>query len=61
MPIIEVILVLVILGVALYFIEAYIPMAAPIKLLIRIVVVIFVVLWLLQMIGFIGPTVPKLR
>lgn len=55
------ILVLVILGVALYFIETYIPMSPPIKLLIRVVVIVVIVIWLLQIFGITGPTVPQIR
>lgn len=56
---ITLLLTLVILGFALYLVETYIPMAAPIKLLIRVIVVIIVVLVLLQLIGVKG--VPSLR
>jgi hypothetical protein len=49
---IELIIVLAVVGVILFLIETYIPMAAPIKTIIRVVVVIVVCLWLLQM--FVG-------
>jgi len=49
--VIQLILVLVILGVALYLIEAYIPMSPPIKVIIRVVVVLFIVVLLLQAVG----------
>lgn len=58
---ITVLLVLVIIGVCLYLVEAYIPMAAPIKLVIRIVVVLFLVLWLLQVFGITDMPVPRVR
>lgn len=61
MSLIGVLIVLVILGVALYLVETYIPMSPPIKTLIRVVVVLFIVLWLLQLTGFVGPTFPRLR
>lgn len=61
MPLITLIVGLAILGVALYLLETYVPMSAPIKVLIRVVVVLVVVVYLLQVIGFIGPTVPRLR
>jgi hypothetical protein len=44
-----VVLVLVILGVALYCVERFIPMAEPFKIAIRAVVVIGFLLWLLQL------------
>jgi hypothetical protein len=61
MPIIQILIVLIILGVALYMIETYIPMSPPIQTLIRVVVVLFIVLWLLQLTGFMGPTMPRLN
>lgn len=54
-------LTLVVVGVVLYLIETYIPMAAPIKLLIRIVVVLVIVLYLLQAFGIADLPVPRLR
>jgi VIT1/CCC1 family predicted Fe2+/Mn2+ transporter len=48
---ISLIVVLVIVGVVLYMIEAYIPMAAPFKLIIRVVVVLALALYLLDMFG----------
>lgn len=58
MPLIHLLLFLVVIGVALYIIETYIPMAEPIKLLIRVIVAIVVVLMLLQLVGVVGPVFP---
>lgn len=55
------ILLLALVGCALYLIETYIPMAAPFKLLIRIVVVVCVVLYLLQVFGISDLPVPRVR
>ena len=54
MPLINIIIILVVVGVALWAINNYIPMAAPIKTILNIVVVIVVCLWLLQVFGIIG-------
>jgi hypothetical protein len=54
MPLINIIIILVVVGVALWAINKYIPMAAPIKTILNVVVVIVVVLWLLQVFGIIG-------
>ncbi len=51
MSIISLLIVLVIIGVCLYLVENYIPMAAPIKTVIRVIVVLVLVLWLLQAFG----------
>lgn len=61
MSLISLIIYLVIIGVALYVIETYVPMSAPIKLLIRVVIVLLILLWILQLIGFVGPTIPRLK
>ena len=54
MPLIHVIVVLVVVGVILYLINAYIPMAGSIKSILNAVVIIVVVLWLLSVFGLIG-------
>lgn len=61
MSLLTLVVVLVVVGVALYLIEAYIPMAEPVKLVIRVVVVLVLAIWLLQVFGVVGPTVPRLR
>lgn len=48
---ITVVVVLVILGLALYLIETYVPMAAPFKVVLRVVIVLALVLYLLQVFG----------
>jgi hypothetical protein len=54
MPLIHLIVVLVVVGVVLYLINAYIPMAGSIKSILNAVVIIVVVLWLLSVFGLIG-------
>jgi len=51
MDLITVILVLVVVGVALWLINVYVPMANPIKTILNVVVVVAVCLWLLQIFG----------
>lgn len=51
---IQVVLVLIVVGVALWLINAFIPMARPIKSILNVVVVIGVILWLLGLFGVIG-------
>lgn len=62
MPIIQLILVLIVIGVVLYLVNAFIPMDAKIKQILNIVVVIAVILWLLFAffpgLMTIGPRVP---
>lgn len=51
MSILTIILVLVIVGVLMWLINAYIPMAGPIKTLLNVVVLIILILWLLSAFG----------
>ena len=54
MPLINLILILVAVGVILYLINNYIPMDRKIKSILNVVVVIVVILWLLNAFGVIG-------
>lgn len=58
---IGVLLVLVVVGVILYLIQTYIPMAPPIKTVITVIVVIFLCLWLLQVFNVADLPVPRLN
>lgn len=49
--VITILIVLIIVGVALYLIETYVPMAPPVKVIIRVVVVLALALWLLKLFG----------
>lgn len=51
---IEILVVLVVLGVVLYLINTYVPMAAPIKTIVNVVVVLFICIWLLRIAGIIN-------
>ena len=53
MPLIQVVGVLVVVGVVLWLINRFIPMAESIKTILNAVVVIAVILWLLNIFGII--------
>jgi len=53
-PLLNVVLVLIVVGVGLYLINRYIPMAASIKTILNVVVVVVVCVWLLQAAGLWG-------
>jgi uncharacterized membrane protein YkgB len=53
-PLIQVVIVLIVVGVLLGLINRYIPMAGSIKSILNAVVVIAVVVWLLQLFGLWG-------
>jgi undecaprenyl pyrophosphate phosphatase UppP len=50
----NVIIVLIVVGVALWLINRFIPMASSIKTILNVVIVIAVVVWLLQAVGLWG-------
>lgn len=54
MSIIGLIVTLAVVGVLLWLINTYLPMAPPIKNIINIIVVIAVILWLLSVFGLLG-------
>jgi hypothetical protein len=51
MPLINVVLVLIVVGVLLWLVNRFIPMQGTIKSILNAVVVIAVVLWLLNVFG----------
>jgi hypothetical protein len=51
MPLIQLVIILIVVGVLLWLVNNYIPMDGTIKRILNIVVVIAVVLWLLSVFG----------
>jgi len=51
MPLLQIFLVLIVVGVLLWLVNSYVPMARSIKSILNAVAVIFVVLWLLNVFG----------
>ncbi len=54
MPLINVLIVLIVVGVLLWLVNNYIPMDGKIKNILNVIVVIVVVIWLLQAFGLLG-------
>ncbi len=54
MPLLNLVLMLIIVGVGLYMINRYIPMASSIKSILNVLVVVVVCVWLLQATGLWG-------
>ena len=54
MPLLNIIIVLIVVGLLLWLVNNYIPMDGKIKSILNGVVVILVVLWLLQAFGVLG-------
>ena len=65
MPLINIALVIIVVGVLLWVVNKYIPMEAKIKQILNIVVVICVVVWLLYAFGILDRggdiRVPQIR
>lgn len=55
MPLVNIVLALIIVGMALWLINRYIPMASGIKAILNVVVVVAVGVWVLQSTGLWGP------
>ncbi|HBA55756.1 MAG TPA: hypothetical protein DCZ04_15230 [Syntrophorhabdus aromaticivorans] len=55
MSLIQVVVLLIVVGVVLWLINRFIPMAGSIKTILNAVVVIAVVLWLLSVFGLLSP------
>ena len=51
MPLLQVVMVLIVVGVLLWLVDRFIPMASSIKSILNAVVTIAVVLWLLNIFG----------
>lgn len=54
MSLLSVVVVLIVIGVGLYLINRYIPMASSIKTILNVVVIVAVCVWLLQVAGLWG-------
>ena len=51
MPLVYIILVLLVVGVVLWLINNYVPMAGSIKAILNLIVVVVVCIWVLQAFG----------
>jgi hypothetical protein len=54
MPLINIVIALIVVGVALWLINNFIPMANSIKTILNVVVVVVVAIWVLQAVGMWG-------
>jgi hypothetical protein len=54
MPLLQLVIVLVAVGVVLWVINSYIPMQSTIKKILNVVVIIAVIIWLLNVFGLMG-------
>jgi predicted membrane protein len=54
MPLIDIVIALIVVGIALWLINNFIPMAHSIKTILNVVVVIAVAVWVLKAVGMWG-------
>lgn len=54
MTLVQIVVILVVVGLVMWLINTYIPMAGAIKSLLNIVVFVVVLIWILQTFGLIG-------
>ena len=54
MPLVNIVIVLIVVGVALWLINNFIPMARSIKSILNVLVVVTVCIWVLQAVGMWG-------
>jgi len=59
-PIVHIVLILVVVGLVMWLINTYIPMAGAIKSLLNVVVFAVTLIWILQTFGLIG-AIPGFR
>lgn len=61
MSLLELVAIVIVIGVAVYLVETYIPLTPPIRVVLRVLIVVLCVWWLLQLIGITGPTIGRIR
>ncbi len=65
MPLLPIVLTLIVVGILLWLVNAYVPMDAKIKNILNILILIVVVVWLLNVFGVLGyisnVSVPRVR
>jgi hypothetical protein len=55
MPLVNIVIALIVVGMALWLINRFIPMEGSIKTILNVVVVVSVGIWVLQVTGLWGP------
>jgi hypothetical protein len=58
MPLLQLIVIVLVIGLVLYLVETLLPLDAAVKQIIRVVLVIAIILWLLSLVGLIPARVP---
>jgi hypothetical protein len=64
MTLVDIVLVLIVVGLIMWLVNTYVPMAGGIKSLLNVVVFVVVLVWILQVFGLVGAIpirIPPLR
>jgi hypothetical protein len=64
MTLVDIVLVLIVVGLIMWLVNTYVPMAGGIKSLLNVVVFVVVLVWVLQVFGLVGAIpirIPPLR
>ncbi len=56
-----ILITIILVGLILYLVEQFVPMAPPIQTVFRVVVVLFLLIWLLRIFGVADFPVPRMR
>jgi hypothetical protein len=59
MPLIQLIVILIVIGLVLFLVESLLPLDPAIKQVIRVVVVLALILWLLSLVGLIPARISR--
>lgn len=55
MTLLSLLVVLIVVGLVMYLINNFLPLDAKYKSLLNVVVIVFVIIWLIQALGFLAP------
>ena len=61
MPLLQLIVVLIVIGLILYLVETLLPIDPTIKQIIRVVIVLAVILWLLSLVGLLPARIGRIE
>lgn len=59
--ILNLLVLIVVVGVVMWLINAYVPMMGAIKSILNLLVIVLLILYILQFFGLIGPIMPTVR
>jgi hypothetical protein len=61
MPLIQLIVILIVIGLLLWLIETQLPIDPTIKMIIRLIIILAVILWLLSVVGLLPARIGRIE